>query len=323
MNDLVSVIMPVYNSEQYLEEAINSVLSQTYKNFELIIINDSSTDKTKDILRSFTDTRIKLENLKSNVGITKALNLGIKVSSGKYLLRMDSDDICLRNRFANQVRFMTQNPNIAVSSGEAIVIHNDNITGKILRPPRTHRDCLSALVFGSSCFIHPATIMRRTIFLEGNLYDPNYLVAQDYELWTRLVKVYAFGNLPKKLIYYRISNKNISFLYKDSQKANTLKANKILLFEILSPYISSSDLSSFFEFIECFKTQRTIAGLDLKHLDNIWKNLPEDVKSICYKLFKEIIRKNIMKIYWNPKDQISWTLLKNYFRYRLKNKLVQ
>ncbi|MCY3725019.1 MAG: glycosyltransferase [Rhodobacteraceae bacterium] len=323
MSELVSVIMPVYNSEHHVTEAIRSVLSQTYKNFELIIINDNSTDKSEEIIRSFNDTRIKLENLQTNVGVAQALNLGINISTGKYLLRMDADDICLKNRFASQVQFMTLNPNIAVSSGEAIILENDKITNKILKPPRKHRDCLSTLVSGNSCIVHPATIMRRDVIFENNFYDPNFHHAEDYELWTRLISIYTFGNLAKKLIYYRRHAKNISFLQNDTQKTSTLKANKILLLKILSPYFTSSELDKLFEYMCCFKSLNASNNLDLKFLDNIWKKLPKDLKIICYRFFKVIIRKNIMFLYWNPKDQISWALLRIFIRYRLKHQIFQ
>ncbi len=318
MSKFVSVLMPVYNSENYVARAIISVLEQTYRNFEFIIINDNSTDKTIEILKSFTDPRIKLRTLDKKVGITKALNLGIKLASGEYIIRMDSDDICLKDRFSNQVHFMTSNPGIAVSSGRAIIMQGNKITNKIISIPKTHQGCMKFLVSGRSCFIHPATIINRVVLSEKNLYNSEYPFAQDYKLWTRLSQNYTFGNISKVLIYYRIHEKSISQLHMETQSTLAKKAHINYLKLLLKPYLSN---------LEMEKMVELVIGLNkptnLKIVDIIYKQIPNDLRNAFVGLFKIIICKNIYFLNWNPKDKISFVLHGYYFKYKFKYQILK
>ena len=132
----ISVVMPAYNAEKYITEAIDSILFQTFKDFEFIIINDASTDSTKDIIESYKDPRIKLVNNEQNKGVAKSLNIGISVACGKYIARMDADDIALPERFQKQFDFMEQHPNIDVCGSWAKKTGNENeiINNPVLRP---------------------------------------------------------------------------------------------------------------------------------------------------------------------------------------------
>ncbi len=119
MNPKVTVLMPVYNAEKYLKTAIESILKQTFSDFELLIINDGSTDGSEEIIRSFNDKRIRLFNNEQNLGIIKTLNKGLNLAKGEYIIRMDADDISLPDRLELQVKYMEENPGIGISGTQA------------------------------------------------------------------------------------------------------------------------------------------------------------------------------------------------------------
>ena len=125
---LISVILPAYNAERFLEEAIDSILAQTYKNFELIVLNDGSTDRTEEIILSYNDPRIRYIKNESNLKLIKTLNKGIALARGKYIARMDADDISLPTRFEKEIEFMEIHPDIGVCSSKVIHLFSNRKT---------------------------------------------------------------------------------------------------------------------------------------------------------------------------------------------------
>ena len=218
---LISVVMSVYNGEKYLAEAIKSILSQTYKSFEFIIINDGSTDKSLEIIHHYQelDDRIVLIS-RENRGLIASLNEGIKKAQGKYIARMDADDSSLPTRLEEQVEFMENNTDIGIS-GCAVIRFGENIKtlyGSLLK----NNEAIKSELLFSSPFAHPSVIMSRKVILKYNLfYDNNFLHAEDFELWTRMAKVTKMANLSKPLLKYRVvassitreANKNIEERY--------------------------------------------------------------------------------------------------------------
>jgi glycosyltransferase involved in cell wall biosynthesis len=206
----ISVVMPVFNGDDFLELAIKSVLAQTYNNFEFIIINDGSTDNSLEIIRKFSDNRIKLITNDQNLGIIKTLNKGMKLSQGDYIVRMDSDDICHPNRFEKQLRYMENHKDVAICG---TWINEINEKGKNLRTKSYSTDSIQLkyeLLF-SNVLAHPSIIIRKNIFdLNEFYYDENYIHAEDFELWNRLSKKYRIANIPETLLNYRISKNGIS-----------------------------------------------------------------------------------------------------------------
>lgn len=209
-NPLISVVLSVYNGEKYLSEAIESILTQTYKNFEFIIINDGSTDKSPEIINSYQehDNRITVIS-RENKGLIDSLNEGIKKAEGKYIARMDADDISLPVRFEEQVKFMEDNPDIGIS-GSAVIRFGKNIktvTWKLLK----NNDAIKSELLFSSTFAHPSVIMNREMIIKNNLfYDNQFLHAEDFELWTRMAKITNMSNLPKPLLKYRVVESSIT-----------------------------------------------------------------------------------------------------------------
>jgi glycosyltransferase involved in cell wall biosynthesis len=198
----VTVLMPVYNSEKYLKEAIESILNQTFKDFEFLIIDDASTDKSVEIVSSYRDSRIRIIHNDRNLGCAESLNRGVKLAMGEYIARMDADDISLPNRLEKQVRFMEKNPDIGICGAWHESIGDDE--GAIWQTPVKHERICVELLF-LSCLSHPTVIMRREPILKNGLfYDESFTLAGDYDYWAKASKIVRLANMPEVLLKYRV-----------------------------------------------------------------------------------------------------------------------
>ena len=199
----VSVIMGVYNDEKYLSKAIQSILLQTYKDFEFIICDDCSTDNTVQIISSFNDDRIVFLQNEVNLGLANTLNKCIEHSKGEYIARMDSDDISLEDRLKEQVNYLEQNLEVAVIGTQAYFIdENDKRFKEFKRPLKiSFSDTVK-----KSNLIHPSTMIRKKILTEVSGYTINEMThrAEDYDLWCKIAeKGYGLANLSEFLFEYR------------------------------------------------------------------------------------------------------------------------
>lgn len=209
-NPLVSVIIPCYNTEKYIEQAVRSIMTQTYKNLEIIITDDCSKDSSYSILERLAaeDSRIKLFRNEQNMKIVKTLNFMIDQAHGKYIARMDADDISLPNRIEKQVSFLEENPDYGICGTNAWRINEKNkIIGVSLLP--TESDEILTVSQFYCVFYHPSVMIRSTLYKE-NIYDDNYLFAEDLELWKRLLDKTKGKNLEERLFCYRLLNTSIS-----------------------------------------------------------------------------------------------------------------
>jgi len=212
----VSVIMPVYNGGSYLNAAIDSVLSQTYMDFELILINDGSTDDSFSIIKSYKDPRIIVVNNEENIRLIATLNKGIKLAKGKYIIRMDCDDICHPNRFMLQVAFMNNNEDIGASG----CFFNLLVNGRKVKmdSPLTPEEIDCFLIFNSP-LAHPTAIIRRSVLTQHQLnYTSGYLHAEDYFLWSQLNKYSKLANIPHYLLDYRVHTQQVTKLAEAGQE---------------------------------------------------------------------------------------------------------
>ncbi len=202
---LVSVIIPVYNANGYLLQAINSIQTQTYKNLEIIIVDDGSTDETPKILSSLAkkDKRIKIITNKKNLNIASSLNRGIKLAKGNYIARMDADDIALTNRIEKQIKFLQTHPDVVILGGQCktIDINNKTIGHKFF--PVMDKDIKDALYFENP-IQHP-TVIFNTKLIPKNFtwYNTSLPPAEDYDLFFRLAKFGKFHNLKSIVLKYR------------------------------------------------------------------------------------------------------------------------
>ncbi|MCX6720122.1 MAG: glycosyltransferase family A protein [Candidatus Staskawiczbacteria bacterium] len=211
----VSIIMPVYNVEKYIEEAIESILAQSFFNFEFLIFNDGSTDRTLEIIQRFNDPRIKFFDSKENHGYLFHLNQGIKIARGEYILRMDGDDISLPCRIDKQVKFMDKHFEIGAAGSWAITIgarRNIKITTE------TNPELLRCRLFFSNPLVHPTMIIRTSVLRRYNLlYDPEYYHTEDYKLWLDISRYSELANIPEVLLKYRIHPAQISSVFHSNQ----------------------------------------------------------------------------------------------------------
>lgn len=195
----VSILLPVYNGEKYLAEAIASLLAQTYSSFEILVLDDGSTDRSQEVARSFPDERIRIVPNGCNMGVAKTLNKGISVSRGRYIARMDSDDKAFPERLQRQVSFLEENPGVSMVGSNALSLE----TGKPTFPvPLTHEEIHANLLFNCS-FLHPTVVWRKDDFIEENLWYDENPTAEDYELWERAALVLRMANLRQPLLHYR------------------------------------------------------------------------------------------------------------------------
>lgn len=217
--------MSVYNTkEEYLRQSIESILNQTFTNFEFIIINDGSTDRhIEDVIKSYDDGRIKYF-CQSNKGLPAALNNGLDKAGGKYIARMDSDDISHTDRLEKQYAFMESNPDVGVC-GTLFKIFGQK-SGVSLHPEN-----VTLLTLLKGCYIgHPTVMMRKDILDQYNIrYDINFKSAQDYELWSRMVRVTKIKNIMDVLLDYRFESNNISSSRAEEQAQNANLVRKNIL----------------------------------------------------------------------------------------------
>ena len=208
----ISVAMSVYNGEKYLSESIESILNQSFGNFEFIIADDGSKDNTYNILNRYAniDKRIKIIKNDKNIGLTKTLNIILEKSSGDYIARMDADDISRPLRFEKQINFFKKNSNVGVCSVNGIILGNDKkfINQKIF----LEHEGIDALLIFKNSMPHAPVMIRKKILHDNNIkYNENYIVMQDYELWINLIKVTKFNILEEVLYEVRDHDKRITF----------------------------------------------------------------------------------------------------------------
>ncbi len=238
----ISVIIPVYNSDSYLGEALDSVINQSFSSFEIICVDDCSTDNSLSILKAYEikDERIKVYSNHSNLGISQSLNKAISLvdKNVTYIARMDSDDICDRKRFEYQIDFMTQNPKIDICG---TFMQQFGAIDQIVKLPTSHSSIIGRMAVKSSSLIgHPTVMIRSSLLLENNLKYSGQSRAEDYLLWVQAyVKFGAvFANIPKPLLKYRVhvsqlSTLNQSSLRIDAEKSRLLLAQSIPLVKLV------------------------------------------------------------------------------------------
>lgn len=214
---LVSVLIPCYNCEKYVEEAVMSIIKQTYSNLEILVIDDGSTDNTKSILQKLTqkDSRIRYIKNEENLKLIKTLNKGLDLCNGKYIARMDADDISLPTRIEKQVDFFETHPEIGVV-GTYIQIFG---VRKSVWKMDTKDKYIRAHLFCNSSFAHPSVMMRTSILRDNRLYyNTDYPHAEDYKLWCDIAQYTKLANIPEVLLYYRINENQVSNKYNKEQK---------------------------------------------------------------------------------------------------------
>lgn len=202
----VSVLLPTYNAAPAVEDAIESILDQTYDDFELLVVDDGSTDDTIDIVRSFDDSRIRLHRRDEDDGLAAALNFGIEKSEGKYVARQDADDVSRPTRLATQVDYLEMSPSVdLVGTGAKIVGPSGGSRGKRNVLQEVEKSNLEE----KNHFIHGSIVTRRSALEAVDGYDTNFEYTEDYDLWMRMVEDYELHNINEPLYELHLRNESI------------------------------------------------------------------------------------------------------------------
>lgn len=263
-NPLVSILLPMYNAELYIRDCIKSILSQTYENLEVLVMDDGSEDNGISIVNEFNDRRLKLVKCKHNY--IETLNYGIKLCKGKYIARMDADDTMFENRIEEQVAVMEDDDTIAFCSSQMLVIGTDDITNEGLEGKLS--DYRLMLLLGN--YIAHPTVMIRTEFLKehGLMYTSGYPYAEDYKLWTDIAsKGGSLYVMPKPLVNHRISNQQVSQRYADKQMESAV----IIKDELLNQLISETEVDYREHLLILLDAMVYFNGQDLIQEDSIFE----------------------------------------------------
>jgi hypothetical protein len=226
----VSVVMPAYNRQDLMPEAIESILGQTFREFELIIVDDCSTDNTLQVAIGYQkrDTRIRIHHHKKNMGIAGARNTGLRLAQGKYIAWMDSDDISMPERIEKQFLFMESHPEIGVLGTAAIVIDTSGKYLGVMDYPLSHPLLLWALCFYDP-IINPSAMVRSNLLLASGGYSTAFSQAEDYEMYARLSRSTQLANLPERLLRLRMHATNTSIMYRSKQlECSTIISSKMI-----------------------------------------------------------------------------------------------
>lgn len=200
-NPKVSILMSVYNGEKYLCEAIDSILGQSFYDFEFLIINDGSTDKTHEILKSYDDARIRILE-QENIGLTKSLNKGLSLARGQYIARMDDDDISEPGRLARQVEFLDEHPSVGLLGINGYIMDEKGEVVSEVGHPISHDEIMAKILLDNK-FIHSSIMMRKELLERYGCYSEEMTMAQDYELILKLSTLTNFANLDEPLHKWR------------------------------------------------------------------------------------------------------------------------
>ncbi|HEY7654411.1 MAG TPA: glycosyltransferase [Methylomirabilota bacterium] len=202
MSALVSVIMPARNADAWLEESLGSILRQTYPRFEVIVVDDGSTDRTGALLAAVSDSRVTVLS-QPPAGLTVSLNRGLARAKGEMVARMDADDVAMPERFARQIAFLEAHPDIGVVGTGCLEMGPTGEVVRVVRPPERDPAIRRALI-RENPFVHASVMMRRGVLDRVGGYDERFAVAQDYDLWMRLSATTQLANIPEPLLIRRL-----------------------------------------------------------------------------------------------------------------------
>lgn len=232
---MVTVLMSVYNGEKFLEEAIESILNQTFSDFEFLIINDGSTDNSVKIIESFEDSRIMLINNEKNLKLIASLNKGVSLAKGKYIARMDCDDISMPDRLEKEVKFLESNQEYGLVGTWYTVIDGEGVEKYNRSYPSNNE--LIKLFLSLNCPLAHGSIMGKTELFKQNAYgSKEHYAVEDYELWVRMAKTTKIHNIPEYLFKYRIYGESFSDSKTQLMYDQTLEMSKKLYIKNKNQY---------------------------------------------------------------------------------------
>ncbi|BCX13527.1 MAG: hypothetical protein KatS3mg085_059 [Candidatus Dojkabacteria bacterium] len=307
MKPKISVIMSVYNSQAFLRDSIESILKQSFKEFEFLIVDDNSSDDSYKIIKTFTDERLKIFKRDKNHGLTANLNYLIQKSNSPYIARMDADDIAEPDRLKIQYEYLKSNPEVSLIGTKAKIINEQNkILGEI-NVPNSFEQILSK-IFIQNVFVHPTLMFTKDSILKVGMYDENFKKAQDYHLILKyLAHNLILKNLDQELLLYRIHQKSISKSKSNEQEEYALKVLEWAYKEILKINLEREEIET------------------MRHVYFWHREISDFQKCINLKKLIRNLNKNLQKRYNISKEnQVQFDLIyqkfvgKTYHKYLLK-----
>ncbi len=259
---LVSIILPMYNAEITIVECIDSILRQTYKNFEIIVIDDGSTDNSVSIVKAYKDERIKLYHYKHDyIG---NLNKAFSLCSGRYIARMDADDKMLPTRIEKQLNILENNPNVSVCCSSMKIMGKNTVNNFMYNGIIPN---LKIELLQGNFLLHPTIMMRKEVLSLGIKYRKNYIYAEDYKLWTELaLKDVVFYNIAEPLVEYRLSNKQVSYIYREQQKMTAWLIRQDLLESLINNTSTPTQIKKLYRIMLDINKDGLISPLDFYQL---------------------------------------------------------
>lgn len=327
INPLVSIVLPVYNGDVYLQSAIESILNQTFIDFELVIINDASTDNTDQIINNFKDKRIRYFINETNLKIIETLNKGINLSRGKYIARMDADDISFPNRIEDQVNFLEKNVEIDVlGTGFEIIGNNQNdrFSNNTVVYNTDSKKIAFNLIY-NNVILHPSVMFRSSVFHKYKIYyNKKFIHAEEYYLWTQLIIHTKFANLPDILLKYRVHDNQISLQNHKVQLDNSYSIQQLYL-KNLGLNITFNQAKLFVDFLQKKKINDNAIFELLNIIDLFEKKIKlMEIMDVKYSLME--INKNLKNVIINSNNN-KLSFLKSFriiyilFQCSLKQKI--
>jgi len=281
MKPKISVIMPVYNAEKYIGEAIESIRNQTFANFEFIIIYDLSFDNSLKIINNYSDSRIRIIENKKRIGLVKSLNKAVKCARGEYIARQDADDISLPDRLELQLEFLEKHPKVAlIGTGIYVIDKNGDVTEKRIMHPNPKKSLLKG-----NRFIHGSVMFRKAVIDEFGAYNELFKNSEDYELWLRLSQKYEINNLALPLYKLRAHSSSISAAKIEEQQMYAVIARKLVMGEIKEEVLLNlpNDPSTFYQILNQSDKLMFYKAVAYNHTQN---NDLISFKIACFKAFK-------------------------------------
>ena len=288
--------MSTYNEEKYIETSLKSLLNQTFKEFEIIIVDDASTDNTKQLIQNLQDERIRLICNEENQGLTKNLNKALKYVTGKYIARMDGDDIAFPTRFEKQVQYMEKHPETMLVSCYTKSFGDSDLVFAL----PDDSEVLKVRMLVRPVYAHPGFMMRRELIEAGYQYNEEYRTAQDYEFASRVAEKYKMGLVPEVLLLYRVHKKQISAKAGNQQFDNADKIRKRQL-ERLGVQLSETEWKNYQDLVKESKVDC------LESFDKV------------YELIQKMLRSNEMTRIYDPKI-MEKTLKRMLYTWVIRNK---
>ena len=305
--------MPVFNAERFIEQAVASILEQTYKNLELLVIDDGSKDSTQEKITQFKDPRIRLITNHKNLGIAVSLNKGIDESRGKYIARMDADDISLQDRIKKQCNFMEENPQIGILGTGYYGVDKNGERKQTYIYPEDDIEIKWKLLMGP-IFPHPTVMLRKKVLVDHKIYyNVKYPATQDYELWSRLIHYTEGTNLSLPLLEYRHHSESISKSDSVIQEKLRLQISAQSLTNLTKNQIISARQAAVFEKVVKYDFE----SLSVREL----KQGCELFFHVLTKFYRRTYNSGISKLKW--KSELLFNLYNHFEKFIRKNFIIE